>query len=119
MADLRCPTCHHVYAIHSADGACPRWAMPRLDVGTRVCVRIGAKWPDVEGHTIAYFADCVDAETGMVLVWDLTTDQQYEAPRVTVRAPWTRTANTEERANAADDLALRLGEKISVLRNLS
>lgn len=119
LTHSRCPTCRHVYAIHSRDGTCPRWSNPRLDSGTRVCIRIAHKWPEAEGHTIAYFADCVDGESGMVLVWDLTADVQFEAPILTVRAPWTRTANNEERANAGDELTMRLGERVTVLRNLS
>lgn len=67
---------------------------------------------------IAYFADCVDRDAGTVLVWDLTTDQQFEAPLQTVQVPWTKTANTSQRADAADDLQLRLGEKVNVLRIL-
>lgn len=119
VADLRCPKCNHVYAIHSANGLCPRWTNPRLSSGTRVCIRIAHKWPDAEGHTLAYFADCVDGVTGMVLVWDLTSDARFEAPTLTVRVPWTRTPSTREKQDAADDLELRMGERVAVLRNLS
>lgn len=116
----RCATCGHVWAIHDPSGACPRWAAIRgLDVGTRVCIRIAHKWTDAEGHVIAFFADCVDPATEMVLVWDLTADKQFEAPMITVRGPWTRAPTTEEKANAADALELALSEKVSVIRNLS
>ena len=120
MADLRCPSCHHVYAIHSRDGTCPRWATPRLNSGDpRVCIRIAHKWPDAEGHTIAYFADCVDRELGTVLAWDLTADLQLEVPLITSRVPWTKTPSTRERAHAADDLELRMKERVRVIRNLA
>lgn len=55
----------------------------------------------------------------MVLVWDLTKDEQFEAPTLTVRAPWTKGASVEERANAGEELRDRLGERVLVLRNLS
>lgn len=73
-------------------------------------MRVAQKWPDLEGHTIAYFADCVDADTGTVLAWDLTADRQFEAPLLTARKPYTRKASGDEQADARDELRQRVGD---------
>jgi hypothetical protein len=114
----RCGLCSHSFAIHTR-GICPRWGLRGLDdrTGTRICVRVAHKWPECAGHVMAYFADCVD--DGMVLVWDLTNGQQFEAPTLTVRAPWTQRPSTDVTRIAADDLALSIGGRVAVVRNLA
>lgn len=75
----------------------------------------------MDGHVLAYLADCVDKESGAVLVWDLTNDTKFEATLYSVQAHsrQTRAPTHDEKHDAADDLGLRLGEKVNVLRNLS
>lgn len=88
----------------------------------RVCIRIGHKWPDYTDHVLAYFVDCADAASDMVHVWDLTTGEQFEAPRTTastLRGRWTKPANVRQRQAAADDLEMQLGERVALCRQLN
>lgn len=119
MSAARCPTCRYSFAIHDRDGKCPRWAAAFQGTRphTRVYVRVGHKWPEYEGHILAYFPDCTDTVGSLVLVLDLTTGERLEVPLVTVQRFWTKAASLKERGWAADDLEMRLGEKVTVLRN--
>lgn len=113
----RCPTCHHVFAIHDRDGKCPRWVGVRglVSTGTRVCFRKGTRrWPDCDGHVLAYFIESIDEGSGMVLVWDLTAGQQFEAP-VSVAESWTKPLSGDARTDAAADLALEIGDRVIVV----
>jgi hypothetical protein len=103
--------------LHAESNQC----RPRLSaktVGTRVCFRIGHKWPGAEGHVLAYFANCVDRESGMVEVWDLTAETQFSAPLTTTSGPWTKRPTTDQRADAADELKGLIGARVEVLGNL-
>ncbi len=119
MSSARCPTCFNVLAIHDRDGACPRWAGVKglgTRQGTRVIFRIGHKWPGCEGHTLAFFAESVDA--GMVLVWDLTADAQFTAPLVTMTKPWSVKTSNDQKRQGAEDLGREIGVKVAVIEGL-
>lgn len=115
----RCSSCGHVPAIHDRSGACPRWAGVRgLAAGTRVVFRIGRRWPECEGHVLAYFADSIDGD--MVLVWDLTAGTQFEAPTMTAQREkgWTERPTLDQVREGQADLGLEIGDKVIVVRNL-
>lgn len=79
--------------------------------------RLGHKWHGCEGHTLAFFADSAIKGTG-VLVWDLTAGTQFTAPLITAQRPWTGKMSTEQRLNAAEDLELEIGDKVTIMQNL-
>ena len=70
----------------------------------------------MRGHVLAFFADSIDGDS--VFVWDLTAGTQFIAPLVTAQRPWTGKVSQEQRANAADDLELEIGDKVVVVKNL-
>jgi hypothetical protein len=97
----------------------PRWDITSLRaLGTRVCIRIGHRWPECRGHTLAYFIDSVDAG-GMCAVWDLTADVQFTAPKLTSKEYWTSRPSTDVNRQAAADLEMSIGDRVTVLRNLT
>jgi hypothetical protein len=116
----RCPICHHLRAIHSKSGICPPWAATGVTHGSlRVVIRIADKWPECENCVLIYMPECVNADRGMILMWNLTTDEQLEVPTFTARAPWTRKPTNEEREKAIEDLRMMTGEHaITTLRQL-
>lgn len=118
-----CPTCGHTTAIHYRDGSCPRWAGVRAvnRIGTRVCFRVGTRrWPEYNGHVLAYFADSVDVDTGMVLVWDVTAGAAESVPARTAQAEmgWTGRPSLSQVADAKADLEMEIGDRVVVVRSL-
>lgn len=132
MTGTRCATCRHSTAIHWK-GQCPRWAGSLDAFAVRVVVRVGRKWPGCEGHTLAFMADAVEVQElgmrngdaratpaiGMVLVWNLTADTQFDAPLLTAREPWSSAPTHDQVADAIDALKVQTGERIKVVKQLT
>ena len=95
---------------------CPRWAIASLRPDARVCIRIGNAWPDLRGHVFAYFADCADDQS--ILVYDLTSNEQFESPRWTAgnERRWTVRPSREQEMQALDDLALLFGKRYRAVK---
>lgn len=120
MADLNSVgTCPHCSRTYYGAGTCPRCTgVHSLQSGTRVCVRVGAKWPGAESHTLAYLVECVDTASGMVLAWDLTRDEQTEVPLMTAAAPWTRKPTRDEQLDARDTIEREIRGKVTLVARI-
>lgn len=87
---------------------------------TRVCLRRARVWPGVEGHVWAYFVDCVDHSTGMILACDLSVGDSAceKVPIATARKPWTDACEAGAVAWGVEELGYR-GVKVKIVRNVS
>jgi|SRR5579872_1639986 len=96
--------------------ACPRWAIASLRPDARVCIRIGDAWPGARDHVFAYFADCADDT--WILVYDLTSGEQFEALRWTTSSErgWTARPTRDQELRALDELALLTGKRYRAVK---
>lgn len=110
-----CPKCGHPPRLHRP--SCPSWPYS-TGLGKsypRVCLRVGEKWPECEGHLLVYYVESV--RDGWVTVWDVDADTYIDVPIVTARTPWTRMPHRDERGRGEEELRMA-GERVTVIRNL-
>lgn len=67
---------------------------------------------------LAYFPDAIEGE--MIPAWDLTSDSFEPVPILSLRKEtgWTRPATRDEIEQAKDDLEMRIGARVTVVKRI-